>query len=136
MRAIYFVEIEGIKYYKTDSFWSKSKDFTHAKIHDDSRNDKDRFFTGLIGGVKPYNMEEHDEEDWVKIQRWNGSLYGYQTVISDGKSDRWTLAEDAVLSKPFYLKRIDSVSRTGEVEWSDAIVVLRDQKIDDILNLR
>ena len=140
MRAVYFVEIEGIKYYKIDSFWSKSKDFTHAKIHDDSKNDKDRFFTSLISGLKPYKVEEHDDEDWVKIQRWNGSLYGYQTVLSEGKSDRWTaqmhfrLSEDTTLSNPFYLRRIDSVSRKGEVEWSDAIVVMRDKLINDILN--
>ena len=133
MRAIYFIEIQGTKYYKTDSFWSKSKDFTDAKIHDDGKNDKERFFTSLISGLKPYKIEEHDDEDWVKIQRWNGSLYGYQTILSDIK-DRWTLAEDTILSKPFYLKRIDSVSRKGETEWSDAIVIKRDNLINDILN--
>jgi hypothetical protein len=136
MRAIFFIEIEGVKYYKADSFWSKSKNFTHAKIHTDCKDDKDRFFKSLVSGLKPYpSGTEWDDEDWVKIQRWQGSLYGYQTVVSEGKSDRWTLSEDSVLSKPYYLKRIDTVDRKGEVEFSDAVVVLRDQKINEIINL-
>ena len=135
MRSIYFIEIEGVKYYKTDSFWSKNKDFTHAKIHTDSKDDKQRFFTSLISGLKPYptGTAEWDDEDWIKIQRWKGSLYGYQTVVSEGESDRWTLSEDSILSEPKYLKRIDSVTKTGEIEFSDEIVLNRDKKIDELL---
>lgn len=134
MRAVYFIEIEGVKYYKTDSFWSKSKDFTHAKIHDDSQSDRERFFMSLLSGLKPRTDGVHNDEDWKKVQRWIGSLYGYQTVVSEGNSDRWTLSEDTILSKPYYVKRIDSIDRSGKAEFSDAIVVFRDKKIDNILN--
>jgi hypothetical protein len=134
MRAVYFVEIEGVRYYKTDSFWSKSKKFTDAKIHDDGKSDKERFFVSLCSGFKPFKKDEHPEDeynDW--ILKYSGSLYGYQTVKSDGNSDRFSLSEDAQLSDPIYLRRIDSISRSGIVESSDAIQILRDEKIDQII---
>ena len=133
MKAIYFIEIEGVKYYKTDTFWSKSKDFKHAKIHSDSNNDQERFFDPLIYQLKPRQKPEHDEDEWNKLQKWIGSLYGFQRVIKDDESNGWTLSEHALLSEPVYLRIIDTISKSGIVESIDAKVVMRDKLIDDII---
>ena len=133
MRAIYFIEIEGVKYYKTDTFWTKSSDFTNAKIHEDTSYDKNRFFNSLITGLKPLSDELLEDEDWVNVQRFIGSIYGYQTILSES-SVFLPLSRDVILSKPFYLKKIDSVNRKGEVEWTDYMVINRDNLINDILN--
>lgn len=133
MKAIYFVELEnGEKRYKTDSFWSKSKDFTHAKVHDDSNYDKERFFISLCGGFRPWNTDELNEQDYESIQKYQNSLYGYQTILSD--FSEYLLPSDALLSEPHYLKRIDTISKKGEVEFTDTKVIFRDKKIDDIIN--
>ena len=64
MKAIFFVEIEGIRFYKTDTFWSKSKDFTNAKVHTDSEDDKRRFFAPLIESVISNRLFLHLSPDY------------------------------------------------------------------------
>ena len=133
MKAIFFVEIEGIRFYKTDTFWSKSKDFTNAKVHTDSEDDKRRFFAPLIERLKPYKKFEHSDDEFDKIKKWIGALYGYQKVIKE-VSDGWTLSKDSELSDPVYLRIIDSVNKFGDVDSSDAKIVIRNRLINDIFN--
>ena len=120
MTAIYFIEINGIKYYKTDSFWSMSENYTHAKRHTDSSYDQDRFFKSLIDVLNPYTMLGSFYKG--DVQKCVGGLYGYQHILCEGE-----------LSDPFYLRVIDSILENGQVEWSDAKVTFRDKLIDDII---
>lgn len=103
MRAIYFVEIDGEKYYKCDTFWSKSKDKKHAKIHNDDQYDQERFFTSLISGFKPYNTKELSDDEFEKMKRYEGSLYGYQKILDEYTPEtHYTLLEESNLSDPDY----------------------------------
>jgi len=132
--AIYFVEFsDGKRYYKTDTFWSKHSDPKNAKIHDNSSDDQERFFTSLCGGFKPFGTKEHTDEDlngWVR--KYEGSVYGYQTV--GGQIVGWEISDENRLDPPTYLKIIDSIDRTGKVEWSDVKVMLRNKKINQIFD--
>ena len=89
MRAIYFIESKGVKYYKTDTFWGKSKDFKHAKYHDDSQHDQDRFLDSLLysnyspQGTRP-NRSDFEKDD-KHINFWDNSIYGYQTLNDLGE---------------------------------------------------
>ena len=135
MRAIYFIEIDGEKYYKCDTFWSKSRDKKHAKIHNDEQYDQDRFFTSLIGGFKPYNTSELSDDEFQKMKRYEGGLYGYQTILDEPtKETAWSLLEESKLSDPIYLRQITSISKEGKTDSIDYKVVNRDIKIDNIIN--
>ena len=134
MNAIYFIELKnGKRYYKTDSFWSKSVEFKYAKLHLDTKNDQDRFFISLCGIFKPYKDEELNNDDYKRISdNYIGSLYGYQTILSKGEV--FCPNENSILSEPIYLIYINSIDKKGNVEYSDARTILRDKKITEILN--
>jgi hypothetical protein len=87
MIAIYFIESKGIKYYKTDTFWSKLKDQLHAKQHDDSQHDQERFLESLLYFPnKDDKSKEPQFYDLVKtIEFYDNSIYGYQT-LDDNKN--------------------------------------------------
>ncbi len=136
MRAVYFIEVDGIKYYKCDTFWSKSSKQIHAKIHDDSEYDQKRFFDSLIYGFKPYKEKEWKDEDYPSIKKYENSLYGYQTILDEeSKETAFTLKEDSNLSEPIYLIKIETISKSGEVESYDyRKVINRETKINQIIN--
>lgn len=135
MRAVYFVEIDGEKHYKCDTFWSKSKNKKHAKIHNDEQYDQERFFTSLIGGFKPYNTKELSDDEFEKMKRYEGSLYGYQTILDEYTPEtHYTLLEESNLSDPIYLRQIISISRDGITDSIDYKVINRDLKINKIIN--
>lgn len=136
MRAIYFIEVKGVKYYKCDTFWSKSDKYTHAKIHNDTKHDQDRFFESLIYGFKPYNTDELNDEEYERIKNYEGSLYGYQTILDpETPETRFSLKEGANLSEPIYLRKIDSISKKGEAESHDyKTVIERENKINQIID--
>ena len=78
MDAIYFIETNGIKYYKTDTFWSKSKEYKYAKMHNDSEDDQERFLDSLLFGTTRFNKDEMEKyKDF-----YDKSIYGYQTIIN------------------------------------------------------
>lgn len=135
MRALYFIEAtDGTKYYKCDTFWSKSHKRTHAKIHEDTQYDKDRFFTSLIYGFKPYKGEELSDEDYTVFKKYVGGLYGYQTIIDEVTPEtQFTIKEDTNISEPVYLRQIVSIDRKGEVDSIDYKVINRDLKINSII---
>ena len=65
MTAIYFIELkDGKKLYKTDTFWSKTENLYHAKLHDDSEHDQKRFFESLTSGFKPWKTDELNDEEY------------------------------------------------------------------------
>lgn len=135
MRAVYFVEIDGEKHYKCDTFWSKSKNKKHAKIHNDEQYDQERFFTSLIGGFKPYSTKELSDDEFEKMKRYEGSLYGYQTILDEYTPEtHYTLLEESNLSDPIYLRQIISISRDGITDSIDYKVINRDLKINKIIN--
>jgi len=83
MIAIYFIESNRIKYYKTDTFWSKSKYALHAKEHDDSKYDQERFLESLL--YFP-NKDDKSKDELLKvIDFYDNSIYGYQT-LDDNKN--------------------------------------------------
>jgi hypothetical protein len=90
MTAIYFIESKGVKYYKTDTFWSKSTDFKHAKDHDDSQHDQDRFLESLLYRPNKFNLEINStsiqiDKDADLVDFYNESIYGYQTLNDLGE---------------------------------------------------
>jgi hypothetical protein len=119
MIAIYFIESKGIKYYKTDTFWSKSKDQLHAKEHDDSKDDQERFLESLL--YFP-NKGDKSKDDLVKtIEFYDNSIYGYQT-LDDNKTILNTY-------------HINLIQFDGEkFITSDYKQTLREEKINKIIN--
>ena len=136
MRAIYFIETkEGEKLYKCDTFWSKSPKHVNAKIHDNSEHDQKRFFLSLISGFKPYKESEWSDKDFEYFKKFEGSLYGFQTVLDPvTKETTWTLLEDTKLSEPIYLTQIISISKSGEVQSPTFEAYKRNNKIEQIIN--
>lgn len=116
-----------------DTFWSKSKVFTNAKVHSDSEEDKTRFFDSLLSSFRPMNGLPYTDEQFDKIQKWNGAIYGFQRVLVE-KSDRFSLLEDTVLSEPIYIKVIDRFVKDGFPETSDARILLREKLLNNLLD--
>ena len=133
MKAVYFIELtDGTRFYKCDTFWSKSPQIKHSKIHDDSEYDQKRFFESLVSGFKPWQTEELNDEDYQKNKRYEGAKYGYQKVL-DGVTG-FTLPEDVKLSEPVYLTQIETINKKGEVSAPTIESYKRDTKINQILN--
>lgn len=125
MNAVYFIELkDGRRLYKADSFWSKTEDIKKAKIHDDSENDKQRFFKSLVSSFKPWRSELTDER-WEAYKKCEGGKYGYQTFADDALS---------TLSEPYYLTQIESISKSGDVIAPTLEAYKRDIKLNQILN--
>jgi predicted class III extradiol MEMO1 family dioxygenase len=118
MRAIYFVESKGVKYYKTDTFWSKSTDFRHAKDHDDSQHDQDRFLDSLL-----YRPNRPDfEKDDKYINFWDNTIYGYQTLNDLGE-----------ITSTINLKMIHYDHSDKLLKHTDYKQLIREEKINSIL---
>ena len=135
-KAIYFIEVDGIKQYKCDTFWSKSPEVRHAKIHDDSKHDQDRFFKSLCDGFKPWGTPELLDSEFETFRKYEGSLYGYQEVLKvDDEFNGYSLLDGYELSEPKYIIQIKSISRKGEVESFDyKTMIERDLKIEKIID--
>ena len=118
MRAVYFIEKDGVKYYKCDTFWSKSTDITNAKIHDDSRVED--FLKSLIYGLKI------DVDNVI-----NGSIYGYQTFDESQLDSPYSLKKDPEILHTYYIKKL-FLNSNGVWEFMDYKEILRNDKIDKI----
>lgn len=130
--AIYFIESKGVKLYKCDTFWSKSTKVTNAKIHDNSEYDQKRFFDSLTYGFKPWKEDVWDDKAYKDLKdRYDGSVYGYQIIESSVNG--FTLPEDCKLSEPIYLRKITSFNEKGEFDSIDYKVIIRDDKINQII---
>ena len=123
MNAIYFLKNkDGVLLYKTDTFWSTSESYRHAKMHDDSVRDQERFFDGLC-----YKLVRRYASD---SEKYTNSIFGYQTVTGTGV---YCPNEGDTLSEPIYLRKILSISN-DEVESIDYKIDNRNIKIDDIIS--
>ncbi len=98
MTAIYFLEIDKVKFYKCDTFWSRSEKINNAKLHDDSKYDQDRFWNSLTC-IMDIGKEE------IPI----GALYGYQLI-------RGIASEEKRREMTVYLRRIDEELKS---QWKD-----------------
>lgn len=132
MKAIYFLEKNNIKYYKCDTFWSKSKDRQRAKIHDDSKYDQDRFFDSAMSTLKRIGDHNNEEKDSIK-NFFEGCIYGYQNFEDDQLKNDFSLKEDSEVSEPVYLKVIQNITDDGAFEVIDYKQILRDEKINKII---
>ena len=140
MNAIYFIEIEGIKYYKCDTFWSKSANFCNAKLHDDTRvEDFIRSYnynfehTGKKLHDLPNSRNSEDYENFRNQCIKNiGALFGYQTFDDSEKENDYVLKKDAILNEPKYFYRISDIDDMGNVTIEDYRKIERDKKIDKI----
>jgi hypothetical protein len=129
MNAVYFIELkDGRRLYKADSFWSKTEDIKKAKIHNDSENDKQRFFESLVSSFKPWSENELTDESWEIYKKYEGGKYGYQTFTDDYALDLSTLSE------PYYLTQIESILKSGDVVAPTIEAYKRDIKLNQILN--
>lgn len=131
-QAVYFVETkEGQRFYKLDTFWSKGGINDGAKVHNDSEDDQERFFSSLCSSFKPWGRED-DAERLIKLrERYTNSKYGYQVVISESNL---SYLADQELSNPIYLKLIQEINDDFIVKSVDYTPYDRDTKIDLILN--
>lgn len=131
-QAVYFLETqEGERLYKLDTFWSRGTITDGVKVHTDSEDDQDRFFSSLCFSFKPWNKSE-DLERLTKLrERYTNSKYGYQVVMSEEKIN---YLEGQELSKPIYLKLIQEINDDFTVQSEDYTPYDRNTKIDSIIN--
>lgn len=125
MNAVYFIEKNGVKYYKCDTFWSKSDKIENAKIHNDSENDQERFLKSLL-----YSLDRGDVSEDI-INFFQDTKYGYRK-FKGSEVDGFSLKKDAQISEPIYLKYITNVSKDG-YDIIDYKQILRDEKINKIM---
>jgi len=127
-----FLKKEGTKLYKTDSFWSKSDNIEHAKIHNDSLEDQKRFLVAL-DSLRHMDFSDKDFEYFQN--RYVGGRYGYQTILEkETEETRWSLKSDTKLSAPIYLTEIYSLDRNGKMNYLEIEAYKRDKQIGKILN--
>lgn len=74
MRAVLFVEIKGVKYFKCDTFWSKSENPRNAKIYS---NDRMSELKDWLQSIFPYNIYENMFE--AVYEKYNNAKLGYFT---------------------------------------------------------
>lgn len=128
--AIFFVEKDGVKKYKADTFWSKTVDPMYAKLH--HTDDVDRFLKGYLYSIESYASRNNDE--FIKIKdEYKGIKYGYQTFEEDQKVDICSLKENPTLSEPVYCFLIENIDDNGVCELLDYKVIERDIKINEII---
>jgi len=127
MKAVYFLEKNKVKYYKRDTFWSKSKKIENAKIHSDSVYDQERFFESALYSLK--NCKGKEEI----INFYEGCIYGYQTFKEDQLQTKLSLKKDSEISETVYLKMIKNIQKDGKFETINYKQILRDEKIDKIM---
>jgi hypothetical protein len=151
MKAVYFYEDCGVKYYKCDTFWSTSRDITHAKIHDDSRVDD--FLRSLIDSKVTYPSWN---EETILNNMFRDILYGYQTFeeselknqgfqgwqgnqgfqgnqgLQGNQGWQFSLKENPKILNTHYIKKIIINSPT-DYKIIDYREIIRNEKISDIL---
>jgi len=129
MNAVYFIEKNGVKYYKCDTFWSKSDKIENAKIHNDSENDQERFLKSLLYSLDRGDVRGDVSEDIINF--FQDTKYGYRK-FKESEVDGFSLKKDAQISEPIYLKYITNVSKDG-YDIIDYKQILRDEKINKIM---
>ena len=75
MRAVLFVEIKGVKYFKCDTFWSKSENPRNTKIYS---NDRMSELKDWLQSIFPYNIYEDMFE--AVYEKYNNAKLGYSTL--------------------------------------------------------
>jgi hypothetical protein len=136
-QVIFFIEKStGERLYKSDSFWSMSKNHMNAKIHS-SENDKLIFFESLCYNFRPYDRNDNLEpwllfEKLKDVRTYIGSKYGYQKVLTD--KHIYNLEKGIEISEPIYYKIITDILDDFTVISEDYIIYNRDTKIGEILN--
>lgn len=127
MKAVYFIEKDGVKHYKCDTFWSTSANQKNAKIHSDSIYDQDRFFESATYPISKIN--ENTEEKTKDF--FDNSIYGYQSFDDDALLNEYSIKEDYNLPDPTYLKLIKFTENGFDV--IDYKQILREEKINTIM---
>lgn len=139
-QAVYFIEVDGEKHYKCDTFWSKSTNLKNAKIHNDSDYDKNRFFESLCYSIKPNSDNEKyfdlTDERYNHVKKFEGGIYGYQVVGKEIDQDYYygRSSSEIKASEPVYLKIIEKIPQVGRLEVIDYKVIDRERKIKEITN--
>ena len=101
MRAVLFIEIEGVKYFKCDTFWSKSENPRNAKVYS---NDRMSELEGWLQSVFPHNIYVDMIE--TIYNRYNNAKLGYFTPDESLYENQFILKEGTKvedLGSPTYL---------------------------------
>lgn len=133
--VLYFIEKDGVRRYKTDSFWSKSVKLEYAKIHSDSISDQVSYFKSLcmdITCLEEYMKPDEQERKLELYDGYEGALYGYQKILS--KRTGIYLDPDCKLGDPVYLNVILDVTHDGKFRTLDYKSYLRNVKLKSVLN--
>jgi len=132
MKVVYFIETNGRRYYKCDTFWTMSSNKTDAKVHGDSLENQEYFFETLCGLL---TLVKKSVKDSKKLKEsydfFEGGIYGYQVI--EGNFTGYSVDADQEISDPIYLKVIDSVSGDGKYTTCDYKKYDRINKLNKIL---
>ena len=122
MIYLYFIEIDGVKHYKTDIFWSTTKSQGYAKPYNTLQP---TLLTVYGQGFKYWRTTK--EEDYLKeYSKYNGALLGYSQFDDCIPNDE---------SKPLNIDYLFIFNVNSEAEYtiSDYKQENRNNQIDKIL---
>lgn len=128
MKCIYFVEKDGVRKYKCDTFWTLSTDIRNAKIHTIDRD----FFNGYCGYIRISCSSEGSNLE-EKRDRFIGTIFGYSTFDDDQLENPYRLKKEANISGSKFLRIITGISNKYEVISEDYRFIERDRKINGII---
>lgn len=115
MAAIYFIEKNGDKLYKTDTFWSLSKYYKYAKIYSDDKESQKKYLNILMPIIN--TIDNNIIEYYDKI------LFGYQSIEKFGD-----------IVKTVYLYYIEYDENINEFKAVDYKQKNRENKINELLD--
>lgn len=98
MEVIYFIEKDGVKSYKADSFWSTTQKVEYAKTHSDSEDDQKRLFESYLSSMC---IAKEGGVDFIMSKQ--GLIYGFD-IIDNGIK----------ILETKYLKIISKIEIIGE----------------------
>jgi hypothetical protein len=131
MKAIYFIEKDGVKSYKADSFWSTTKKVEYAKTHTDSVDDQKRFFESYLSSMC---ISKEGDTDFIMSRQ--GLIYGFD-IIDNGYNILETIylkiisKIEIIDEKKGHLGSLSKFNLNLEIE--DYKLFIRNEKINNIL---
>jgi len=119
LKYIYFIERNGVKYYKLDTFWSESKDITSSKVYSSINLELLDSYTHTIS----YWFENNQDAYLKHYEEWNNAFLGYQTLEDDQTQpdNKYILVDKPIISDTTYIFTLNI--------YKDCTIVLRDYKI-------
>lgn len=146
MKAIIFVEIDGVKYFKCDTFWSMSPEPHHAKIYSD--DNRDQLFKWLSPCVQTHVWTSRKNEEDIKklvtewkstLKKYNNANLGYFIPKDDLYKNQYCLKDETKLDtlgecRYLWTIKIKDENEFKEIERSETMIKYDEESIREFID--